>query len=239
MSTELQQVTSPRIIQVFFNGQAINIATNSTKWSEIVPLIQNHEDGFDLLGKKAVLGSSKGILQLPDAEIPLGNQAIFLVQDKMKSGVEKATKPFEDLSYVDLRRLVRDKGLNEGLGSNPTRKVLIEILNTSTKIKEIKGSTKVAKEQKVAIIKQVNERVVELTPDVSERIQYLEDIIGTMIEGFGTILDGLRGKGFIIVKEKVSNIVSTLVENKVTLKEENNKVKTTEELQREFNNIKF
>ena len=241
MSTELSKSVEQRVLQVYFNGEAINIATNATKWSEVVPLIEEHENGFSLSGKKAVLGSSKGVLQLPDAVIPAGNQSIFLVQDKMKSGAAlKAVKPFTDMSYVDLRRLVRDKGLAEGLGSNPKRETLIDILNGKTGIKEVKGTSKVAKEKKETIVKEVKERAKEITPNLEKRVLALEGILGSVIDNMGEIFDNIRGRNV----QKVSNknqvkLPTVLTEPNKIDSSISTKVKSNAELEAEFRSISF
>ena len=234
--SELQKSVENRIIQIFCGGEAINIATNANKWSDIIPLIENNENGFKIAGKKAVLGSTKGVLQLPDALIPDGNQAIFLVQDKMKSGATE--KPFEDIAYVDLRRLAKDKGIT-GLGSSPKRDDLINALRTATGIKELKSNSKVNREIKAEVVKKTKEKVIELRPDLEERIESLEKILGDAIEGFGNILDSLRGRDRFTALKSTNEIPEPKAETKESFGQGTSKIKTKDELQAEFSSLKF
>lgn len=232
--SELQKSVEPRVIQVFFNGEAFNLVTNANKWSEIIPLIENHESGFSVTGKKAVLGSSKGILQLPDALIPEGNQCIFLVQDKMKSGAAiKATKPFTDMGFTDLRRLAKEKGIT-GLGSNPNRTQLIDALNQATGIKELKGASKAVKEKKATIVKEIKLKAEEIRPDLEERIKALEIGLGTVVNGFSDILNELYKNSMTDVKKSVK---SEFTQKVLVAEEKSTTLKTTEELRKEFSKL--
>lgn len=158
----------------------------------------------------------------------------------MKSGATlKGTKPLEDTSYVDLRRAAKEMNIS-GLGSNPTRKQLIDAINKGSGASEVKGSSKVSKEKKEAIVKVVKAKIEETRLDLEERVIVLETLLGTMIEEFGEVMDTLRGKTNLKVKEgkqivltspeisypKVKPVIST-------------KVKTKAELQAEFDSIKF
>lgn len=241
--SELSKSVEARLIQVFYNGEAIGITTNATKWSEVVPLIENNESGWPISGKKAVLGSSKGVLQLPDALIPAGNQSIFLVQDKMKSGVvvkkavkaKESTNTLDSMPYVDLRRLARDKGVAEGLGSNPSRAALIKAIDGKTGIKEVKGISKVAKEKREKINTEVKQKAKELTPDLETRVLALETMLGSLVEGAGEVLDTLRGKRNTIKEAKAldtSGGYMTFIPDKIETK-----VKSLSELQKEFNSL--
>lgn len=231
--SELQKSVEPRVIQVFFNGEAINIKTNANKWSEVVPLIENHEDGFSTSGKKAVLGSTKGVLQLPDALIPDGNQAIFLVQDEMKSGAAlKATKPFAEMSFVDLRRYVKENNISNNLGSNPKRDDLVKLLNKYSGLGEVKGNSKASKETKEAIVKKVKKEIEVLRPDVNQKITEMEALLGTTIQDLESILSNLTGRkgGFIQINKK-QVLGNTSKDN---FGAGTNKIKTDSELAAEF-----
>ncbi len=236
----LTKTVEPRVIQVFFNGEAIGITTNASKWSDLIPLIENNESGWPVKGKKAVLGSTKGVLQLPDALIPEGNQSVFLVQDKMKSGVviKKAAKPktnnnaLETMPYVDLRRLARDKNVAEGLGSNPSRDALIKALNGATGIKEVKGASKESKEKKQKINTEVKQKAKDLTPNLEDRVLALELMLGNLVEGAGEVLDNLRGK-----KKESVPVDNRVADTKFISSKIETKVKSLSELQKEFDSL--
>ena len=144
--------------------------TATTSWSDIVALLT--ADGFSLKDKDAILGSTKGHLVLPEAQIPTGDQKIFTVQAKMKSG---AVDKFKDMTYLELRRAC--KGLETG--SSPTKISLIKLLEQSSGIKATK-SIKAKKE----IMNTVKRKVVDSTPLLEERITALEQTLGQMYSVF-------------------------------------------------------
>ena len=164
--------------------------TNTTSWSDVAAMVE--ADGHSLDNKSAILGSSKAHLVLPDANIPEGEQRIFLVQKKMDSGA----KAFSDMTYLELRRAC--KGMDTG--SNPTKTSLVKLLTTGSKYKE----TKKLKEKK-AIVAKVKKQVADSSPVLKDRVDMLEQKLGEMYSIFNETFLKLSGK----VKMEKAVIVKT------------------------------
>jgi len=181
------QKANERVIQVYnsTNAQVTNITCSSNKWSDIAAELE--KTGLDLTNKKAVLGSTKGTLELPDALIPEGNQIIYLVQSKMKSGATKL-KGYEGLTYNELRnafKIAKEKHNLASLGGNPTRSELISSLES---VHKLKGSKAVKRAEKV---KTIREEATKGAPNLEERIVGMETALSTVVEGFNNILVSL------------------------------------------------
>jgi hypothetical protein len=167
--------------------------TSTNNWKELAELITRDSDlqASNLNNIKAVLQSNKSTLELPDSLIPEGPQRIFLFEAKVKSGAVN----YEALSYLELRRLVKEKGLSEGIGANPTRTALVERLKnaagitkreetkvtkagkTRTKVVEIESpETPAIKQQDAEILKQEN-------LSLNERVSSMERTLAILING--------------------------------------------------------
>ena len=171
--------------------------TNTTSWSDVAAMVE--ADGHSLDNKSAILGSSKAHLVLPDANIPEGEQRIFLVQKKMDSGA----KAFSDMSYLELRRAC----VGMDTGSNPTKTQLVKLLSDKSGYK----ATKKLKEKK-AIVTTVKKKVVESSPVLEDRINMLEQKIGEMYVIFNETFSKLSGK---IKMEK-----AVIVQKQLSIEEE-------------------
>lgn len=191
------QILQEREILVYDNASAVFkiYKTSTTKWADVVELLK--KDNLNISGKDAVLQSSKGHLVLPDAEIPEGNQKIFLVQTKQSSGATKITKAFKSMTFLELRRAATGM---DGVGSNPTKEHLITLLEKSTGIKEVK-SLKTKKE----IVKVVKQKAVDNTPDLTQRVEAMEQILGDICSIFKKIGNKVKE---VEVKE-VKGVVKT------------------------------
>ncbi len=156
--------------------------TATDKWKELADLIMNQPEleVSDITKMRAVVSSTENTLELPNAIIPEGPQKIFLFEAKVKSGVD-----YERMGYLDLRKLVKSKGLNEGLGSNPTKTELIDRLEDAAQIKKSKVTslTKTGKEktkviktpsEKTKSIKEKDQEILDNQPELNERVQSLE-----------------------------------------------------------------
>jgi hypothetical protein len=236
----MSQLQTIRTVQIYdgVTGETITVETGATKWSDIIPLIE--EADMSLHNRKAVLRSTKGILQLPDALVPEGNQVIYLVQDKMKSG---ATKDFENLKYNELRKEVAK--LREtnpdipAIGSNPKTKDLIAILTKYTGLSEVKGTSKVAKEKRKEIKEKVEKSVKENTPDLLERIEALESTLGTLLEGFSEVLNNVFPKQKMTKEEAKlakTKVITNIEEGKTILPSES-KLLSEEDLAKDFKKL--
>lgn len=170
--------TPKRILQVYHSSTArlITLETDAQHWSKVIPLLE--AEGIDMKNLKAVVGSTKGTLELPDALIPAGNQQIILTPSKMNSGA--VDKDFTELGYNDLRRKAKELNVSNGLGSSPTRQQLLDVIKKATGLDQ-KVTKKAEKITRVEKVKTVIKETKELTPNLEERISQLEQILGQMI----------------------------------------------------------
>lgn len=246
----MSELQTLRTVQVYDGVTSENVAIQTAfdKWTDIAPLItEAFGRDIDLSKREAVLKSTKGILKFPDALVPPGDQIIFLVQAKMKSGVEKAVKAFSDMSYNELRRAYKavreaDETL-PSLGGNPESSTLIKALEGATGIKNIKTTTKVGKVKKEEIVKLVKTLAKDTEPNLAERVLSLEQTLGKTIDGLGTLFDSLRGKS---TYKPVQVIESSFSEQKLIAKDpiapelpQEKKLLTKSELAAEFSKIKM
>ena len=166
--------------------------TATDKWKELADLIMNQPEleVSDISKMRAVVSSTENTLELPNAIIPEGPQKIFLFEAKVKSGAS-----YDNMGYLDLRRLVKSKGLNQGLGSNPTKTELIDILDGAAEIKKNKliSLTKTGKE-KVKTIKISSEKTSSIIDQDEEFLKnqpILEERITSLEQGFASLIQGL------------------------------------------------
>ncbi len=169
--------TPKRILQVYHSSTArlITLETDAIHWSKVIPLLQ--AEGIDMKNLKAVVGSTKGTLELPDALIPAGNQQIILTPSKMNSGA--VDKDFTELGYNDLRRKAKELNIT-GLGSNPSKNDLIVSIKKATGLDQ-KVAKKAEKLARVEKVKTIVKETKDLTPSLEERVSQLEQILGKMI----------------------------------------------------------
>lgn len=166
-----------RILQIYHSSTArlITLETDAVHWSKVIPLIE--AEGVNMKNLKAVVGSTKGTLELPDALIPAGNQQIILTPSKMNSGA--VDKDFTELGYNDLRR--KAKSLNiTGLGSNPSKNALITAIKEVTGLNQ-KATKKAEKIERAKKVETIVKETKDLTPNLEERVSQLEQILGKMI----------------------------------------------------------
>jgi hypothetical protein len=171
--------------------------TAITRWAELADLIKNDPDlDIDNINSmRAVISSTQSTLELPNALIPDGAQKIFLFEGKVKSGVTKnKISVYDNKSYLDLRRLVKEKGLSSGVGSNPSREDLINALEKNAGIKVVKTSktTKTGKVKEVKT-KEYPQNVSDIVastnnflakqPKLEERVATLESMLSKLIQG--------------------------------------------------------
>lgn len=170
--------TPKRILQVYHSSTArlITLETDAQHWSKVIPLLE--AEGIDMKNLKAVVGSTKGTLELPDALIPTGNQQIILTPSKMNSGA--VGKDFTELGYNDLRRKAKELNVSNGLGSSPTRQQLLDAIKKATGLDQ-KVTKKAEKIERIEKVKTVIKETKELTPNLEERVLQLEQILGQMI----------------------------------------------------------
>lgn len=212
--------TTNRIIQIYnsANGELHDIETNSEKWAEVSAIVRE-KTNINLSEMKAVLGSTEGVLELPNAVIPPGNQMIYLVKAKMKSGADKS---FVDMGYNDLRaeyKKAREKNSElPSLGANPKREDLINNLQDYYNTKSLKPKAK--KELVTKVKAEAKESYKKSESELDSRVEALENILGTIIEKGGEFFDSLRGiktdkskKVVINNEDKIENTSSKLITN--------------------------
>lgn len=212
-----EKMLKTRLIQVYDTRtqKMVNIESSSNQWSDLIPLIE--KEGINLNNTKAVLGSTKGVLELPNALIPEGNQQILLAPLKMKSG---ATSVLTSIPYNDLRRKAKSLGI-EGLGSNPSKDLLIKSIEEKEGL-NVKATTKADKialaTKKETVIKEIKES----TPNLEERVSFLEESLGKLIEGvFKVTSEFIKPSKEEVVVEKqvvVNTNISTDIMSKDQLK---------------------
>lgn len=189
----MQEVTilSGRTIQIYDsrNGKLVNLTTNENQWSRLIPLIE--EEGINMSNVKAVVGSTKGTLELPDALIPEGNQQIILTPSKMKSGA--VDKDFTTLGYNDLRRKAKELNVSNGLGGNPTRQQLLDAIKRATGLDQ-KVATKAAKIERKEKVETIIQQTQAISPSLEDRIEALETLLGNYITETYKITASFLGK---------------------------------------------
>lgn len=217
--------TTGRTILVYNQPKqkAAQIIFNGTKWSELAKIIENHPDlqTSSVSTYDVVLTSSKLTLELPAAEIPDGDQKIFLYEKKVKSGAvaKPVTKSaYDGMKYNELRTLVKDKGLGAGLSSSPTREALVAKLEGAAGVKSSvvtkttpSGKVKetVVKEtpvEAVAVIVKDTE-ILNNQPTLEQRMSALEGAFSKFIDGMYSVC-----KDFIapVVETKAVKVVKSL-----------------------------
>ncbi len=199
------KMSTTRLIQVYDTRtqKMVNIETSSNQWSDLIPLIE--KEGINLNNTKAVLGSTKGTLELPNALIPEGNQQILLAPLKMKSG---APSVLVSIGYNELRRKAKSLGI-EGLGSNPSKDLLIKSIEEKEGL-NVKATTKVDKivlaTKKETIVKEIKES----TPNLEERVSFLEESLGKLINGIHKVTsEFIAPKEEIVVEKEVVKSTNT------------------------------
>jgi hypothetical protein len=147
------------------NNTKYEFKTNSTKWADVVELAK--AGGVNLNNKKAILRENSSTLELPNADIPEGDQIIYLTPSKQNSG----SKDLEVMSYVDLRRAAKGLPGSEKLGSNPTKDELKKVIKASYKDEKPK-----AKKEAVVNLKK---KADETAPDLAQKVADLEQMVLT------------------------------------------------------------
>lgn len=145
------------------NNTKYEFKTNSTKWSDIVDLAT--AGGVVLKNKKAILRENSSTLELPNADIPEGDQVIYLTPAKQNSG----SKDVEIMSYVDLRRAAKGLPGYEKLGGNPTKDELKKVIKASYKDEKPKA-------KKEAIIN-LKKKANETAPALEQKVAELEQMV--------------------------------------------------------------
>jgi hypothetical protein len=135
-------LSQTRSIQVYQSATAKScvIQTASNSWAEVKSQIEALGPDWNLSNLKAVVGSTKGTLELPDATIPEGNQTIILVAKKQDSGAAPAF--YKEYSYYELRKLAKANGIS----GKPvlTKNQIIEKLEEIYNAKSTKGKARKA-----------------------------------------------------------------------------------------------
>lgn len=184
MSLDKELVSANRTITIYdgVTNKIQKIETSSQKWSEISQMIDLTDlDGrpIDLSKRKAVLRSTNGILELPDALIPAGDQVIFLGAAKQASG----SKDFDSMKYPELRRAAKGLPGYDALGSNPTRTELLKVLKSNPELKAAKPKAK--KE----VVEKIKQKAVETTPDLETEVNSLKQLVLQQNVIFGKFLN--------------------------------------------------
>ncbi len=217
-------LVAKRIIQVYDtrNSKLINLETNENQWSRILPLIA--AEGINMTNVKAVVGSTKGTLELPDALIPDGNQQILLAPSKMSSGA--VDKDFTTLGYNELRREAKSLGVT-GLGSNPSKDELIKAIKATSGLDQ-KATTKVAKTERIEKVAQIVEEAKSSTPNLEDRVNQLENSFGKFVSDIYKVVADFLGES-----AKVTEVISVVEKPKIETP-----LMSREEIQRLANSIK-
>jgi len=195
--------------------KAANIVFNGTKWAEFAKLIETHADleVSSVNTYQAVLASSQLTLEFPAAEIPEGDQKIFLYEKKVKSGASKpiTTSPYDSMKYNELRTLIKEKGLGQGLSSSPTRKDLIAKLESvaGVKVSKIEKTTPSGKVKEI-ITKETPKEAVEVIKkdtEILENQPTLEQRMSALEQGFSKFIGGI----YSVCKDFIAPNVETKV----------------------------
>jgi hypothetical protein len=172
--------------------------TESNKWADVVELIKASKelDVRDINSMRAVVSSTQVTLELPNAEIPDGDQKIFLFEAKVKSGAKvREVSVYSTMSFTDLRRLAKDKGVAGSLGSNPKKDDLIKALERAAGVKRdkvTKVSAKTGKSRSTIVTTRATDSDKRMRADVDlvkqlenqdARIQSLEGAFAKLITG--------------------------------------------------------
>lgn len=196
--------------------KAANIVFNGTKWAEFAKLIEAHSDleVSSVNTYQAVLASSQLTLEFPAAEIPEGDQKIFLYEKKVKSGaVAKpvTTSPYDGMKYNELRTLVKEKGLGAGLSSSPTREALIAKLEGVAGVKSsVATKTLPSGKVKETIVKETPKEAVEIIAKDTEILKNqptLEQRMSALEQGFSKFISGM----YSVCKDFIAPIAETKV----------------------------
>lgn len=210
--------TTGRTILVYNQPKqkAANIVFDGTKWAEFAKLIENHADleVSSVSTYQAVLASSQLTLEFPAAEIPDGDQKIFLYEKKVKSGATKATKPvttsaYDGMKYNELRTLVKEKGLGAGLSSSPTREALVAKLEGAAGVKSsiVTKTTPTGKVKETVVKETPVEAVAVIAKDteILNNQPTLEQRMSALEGAFSKFLDGM----YSVCKDFIAPITET------------------------------
>jgi len=171
--SELQKSTNDRKIVVFdpTGPRKFEYLTSSSKWSDIASLLR--EEGVDMNKMEGTIKSTGNTLKLPEAQIPDGDQIIFLTLTKQSSGGVK--EDFDSMSYNDLRRAAKELPEFEKLTpterSSPSKDLLLKILKGTKAFKEAKPK------EKKEVVKNYVKKAKETAPNLEERVKSLEEIV--------------------------------------------------------------
>lgn len=176
------------------NNTKYEFKTDSTKWSDIVNLAT--AGGVVLKNKKAICRSNQSTLELPDADIPEGDQIIFLTPAKQNSGSDKE---LDTMSYVDLRRAAKGLPGYEKLGGNPTKDELKKVIKAS--YKEVKPKAK-----KEAVVK-LKEKAKETAPNLEQKVADLEQMVLTQNVNLANFITQMKS-AFTTAEANLNSVIS-------------------------------
>jgi hypothetical protein len=200
------------------------IETSSTKWSEIAELIKasTELEIRNLDSMRAVVSSTQVTLELPNAEVPDGDQKIFLFEAKVKSGA-KATSVYSEMSFTDLRRLAKEKGIGGSLGSNPSKADLVKALEKGVGIKKekvAKVSKTTGKTRNVTVTEKAPnaDKLMKVDAELVEKLRNLEIRTGSIEQAFAKLVNSLYETASDFVKptavEVIAKVVAPVIEAK-------------------------
>jgi len=100
-----------REIKVFSTLTRKKIETNASNWGELQTELRRENIRFDNM--KVAIGKSKVMLEHPQAELPTNAFTLYLMPTKTKSGNDWNEESIRNLSYDEMRDLVRDLFLED------------------------------------------------------------------------------------------------------------------------------
>lgn len=216
LSKSASLTTTGRTILVYNQPKqrAANIVFDGTKWAEFAKLIENHADlqVSSVNTYQAVLASSQLTLEFPAAEIPDGDQKIFLYEKKVKSGAvaKPVTKSaYDGMKYNELRTLVKEKGLGAGLSSSPTREALVAKLEGAAGVKSsvVTKTTPTGKVKETVVKETPVEAIAVIAKDteILNNQPTLEQRMSALEGAFSKFLDGM----YSVCKDFIAPVVET------------------------------